>query len=711
MKYLAHISKDGTREQCILDHCKNVAALARDFAEVFGAGSWGYCCGMVHDIGKYTEAFQKRLYGGERVDHATAGAKVLKEKGGLYEMAAYCVAGHHAGLPDKGTEADTAQKGTLCGRWKKTLFDYQDYQKEIEIPPLNVPSICPLKESGGYSVSFFIRMIYSCLVDADFLDTESFMTNDCIDRQPGRVSIELLERLIKYIEPWMKDTDLMTINGRRTQILKSCLEQGKEEAGFFSLTVPTGGGKTISSLAFALQHACTHGKNRVIYVIPYTSIIEQNAQVFREILGETNVLENHSNVQYDDQEEFRLMQLAAENWDKPVVVTTNVQFFESVFSNRSSKCRKLHNIANSVIIFDEVQMLPVYYLRPCIRAMIELVENYRCSIVLCTATQPSFQKFFQRKIKELCPEVEEQFRFFRRTTVEKMGVVEEKDLIDQIRVEKQVLCILNHRKRVQKLYKQMQEEGVYHLSTLMYPLHRKRKLQEIRERLKQGKKCIVFATSLVEAGVDLDFQNVYRELIGIDSVVQAAGRCNREGKFSATDSKTYVFEFAETMQTANELKQALGIAKVVAKQYPDITSLDAIEAYFTQLYDMKGDSLDQKQILKQFEKYKESGSYPFATVAKQFRLIETNTKQVVIGIEEQAKEQIQKLRAGERSRILMREVGLYSIQIYEDDFERLRAAGCLEELDEEIALLRDFKKYSEEVGLQLDVTSAEAVFI
>ena len=710
MSYLAHISKDQKREQTVLAHSKNVANLAAEFAKSFQAESWGYCCGLLHDIGKYTPEFQERLRGGASVDHSTAAAKELDEKKGMHAMAAYCVAGHHAGLPDGGTSADDKNSASLKGRLKKKVPDYQAYKKEIEIPPLQQPNINGIG-MGGYSVSFFIRMIYSCLVDADFLDTEDFMTNGETQREPEKISRVHLEMLMKYIGGWLNNSDRQTVNGRRSEILRHCLKMGQEKTGVYSLTVPTGGGKTVSSLAFALQHACSYGKERIIYVIPYTSIIEQNAAVFRRILGDEAVLECHSNVHYDDNDEFKPMQLAAENFDKPVVVTTNVQFFESLFSNKSSKCRKVHNLANSVIIFDEAQMLPNPYLRPCVSAMAELAVNYNSTIVLCTATQPSLQKFFPNNvnIREICPDVQEQFSFFQRTKVSNLGKIDEQELMQRLEQEKSVLCILNNRKRVQKIYSQLRGADVFHLSTYMYPEHRKRKLEEIRDRLRSGERCVVIATSLVEAGVDLDFQQVYRELAGVDSVVQAAGRCNREGKRSLEESRTYVFQFKETMPLSAEQRQPIEVAKMVSEQFEDISSLESIKSYFTQLHYIKGDGLDQKRIIESFEKGVRTGNYPFASVAKEFRLIEENTKQIFIGKEESSREVEERLRLGERTRPLLRKISRYSIQVYEGDFEKLRSAGYLEELDTEIALLRNHEKYMDDMGMEMDVEFGEAV--
>lgn len=712
MSYLAHISKDKLREQTLLEHLTQTAELAGDFASAFGCREWGYGCGLLHDLGKYSAAFQKRLRGGPITDHATAGAQEMYR---LQKHAiAYCVSGHHSGLLNGGGSSDIGGEATLRGRMEKSLEPYDAFRQEIEIPSFPKPLLRQLGR-GGFSLSFLIRMLFSCLVDADYLDTEAFMT-DCKVKRGGFDSIDLLfDRLYGHVESWLKTTETDTVNGRRTEILKACLEKGSYGQGVYQLTVPTGGGKTVSSLAFALKHAKEHGLSRIIYIIPYTSIIEQNAQVFRSILGDSNILEDHCNVVYEDSEELRPVQLAAENWDCPVVVTTNVQFFESLFSNRTSKCRKLHNLANSVIIFDEAQMLPTDYLKPCIQAISELVHNYHATAVLCTATQPSLKPFFPSElpITELCPRVEEQYEFFRRTVIKEEGELSEEELTARLNQHNQVLCILNNRKRVQQIYEGIKgSEGVFHLSTLMYPKHRKRILKEIRKRLKDGKTCKLVATSLVEAGVDFDFPAVYRELAGIDSVIQAAGRCNREGLRNPTECETVVF----TLSTKNGLSipQALKLPREVAGQiaehYEDIASLDAIADYFNKLYHFRGESLDAKNIIEQFEDGSRSRLFPFADVAKQFRLIETKTKTIFIDKEPEAKLITERVWRGECSRQLLRDAGQYCINLYENDFDKLNGAGLLESIGLELYRLRNEDDYTEEKGLEMKTERGDALF-
>lgn len=711
MKYIVHL--EGGREQTVKEHLQGTAKLSAEFAKKFGKEEWGYCCGYLHDIGKYSVEFQHKIRenGNERIDHSTAGAKVCMETGGIYPVMSYCIAGHHAGLPNYGSSQDGGSEATIMGRMKKSLKDYSVYKDEIEIPKVTtVPIAYGETKNPDFALSVFIRMLYSCLVDADFLDTEAFMKNGQIKRDAGE-SIEILfQKLEKYVAKWLLNKEIDTVNGRRTEILRNCLEAGKREKGLFRLTVPTGGGKTVASLAFALRHAVHNNMDRVIYVIPYTSIIEQNAQIFRSILGDENVLENHCNVDYGDSEEWNPMKLAAENWDKPVVVTTNVQFFESLFGNKSSKCRKLHNIANSVVIFDEVQMLPTDYLKPCVAMIEELVNSFEASVVLCTATQPALQPFFQSGIPayELCPRLEEQFRFFKRTTFQNLDKISEEALIEKLSEEYQALCIVNTKKKAQVLYQALKGQGVFHLSTSMYPKHRKRVLEEVRRCLNAGERCLVLSTSLVEAGVDLDFHSVYRQLAGVDSVIQAAGRCNREGKRSLEDSNVYVFQFEEQERILGQRKQ-IDAAKTLVSDGKDISALETIEEYFSFLYHLKSSELDKKNIMGQFKGIKCN----FLKVAEDFKMIENDTKTVFIPVEEEAQDLLQQLKYQGFTKTSMRKAGQYSVTLYDDVIEKMKDAGMIELVAENINdfyELKDEERYTEEFGLDLNIENGMALF-
>ena len=523
----------------------------------------------------------------------------------------------------------------------------------------------------------------------------------------------LCDKLTAYISKWNNPTREIDI--LRQKILNSCIEKASAPRGIFSLTVPTGGGKTVASMAFALNHAVANSMKRIIYIIPYTSIIEQNAKVFRDILGQENVVEHHSSVSYElsenaDELEYRSA-LATENWDAPVIVTTAVQFFESLYANRSSKCRKLHNIANSVIIFDEAQMIPSNNLRPCVAAIAELVRAYNATAVLCTATQPAIDEMLleyskKESVVELCPDVDGMFEKFRRTSFEKEGRLTTDELVSRLESQQQVLCIVNTRKFAQEVYEALPSEGRFHLSTLMCPVHRKQKLDEIRERLKNGQICRVVSTSLIEAGVDVDFPRVFREMAGLDSILQAAGRCNREGKRSAESSIVTVFE------SENKVNKLIAVNRDAAEEtvrdwtQPNTTS--TIERYFKAYRDFLRND-DKSGVITASEKGISGCGLPFEWIAKEFKLIDQNTFTVYISVGE-GKELISRLREGERSRELYRKAGMYSVSIYENHFNALINAGAAEPFGDDAAILTDLSLYSDEKGLATDVRGGSALF-
>jgi CRISPR-associated endonuclease/helicase Cas3 len=484
--------------------------------------------------------------------------------------------------------------------------------------------------------------------------------------------------------------------------------------------VPTGGGKTLASLIFALRHAKRHGLKRVIYVIPYTNIIEQTGSVFATVLGKENVVEHHCNIDYsnDDPEQFRKY-LSTENWDAPIIVTTAVQFFESLFAARPSSCRKLHNIAESVIVFDEAQMLPIPYLKPCLSAIAELVANYRATAVLCTATQPALDELLPKgslvKRVEICDDPEELYDFFRRVSIETVGSLDDDALVGRLKGHGQALCIVNTKKHAQTLYGKMGGgRTCFHLSTLMTPLQRKWVLRRVRLLLKNKKPCCLIATSLVEAGVDVDFPVVYRAIAGLDSIIQAAGRCNREWNESRESSKVYVFEPDLSYRIPKSQERPGKTFCHVAEECDDISSLSAIKAYFKLLYHLEGDGerdkgLDKKEILSSLESGAETHIFPFRDIARDFKLIEENTRVILIP-HGRGKRIEEALRRGERSRELMRTLGRYSVNVSEWHFNELLGLGCIERLDEEISVLRDKKMFDFNTGLALNPQGGQALF-
>lgn len=654
---LAHISEDGTRTQTVYDHLAGTARLAGSFAAPFGAQSEAEFAAWLHDVGKYSDAFQLRLKGGPKVDHSTAGAQEAWVRQHLH--AAFAVAGHHSGLPDGGSPADDPGDATLFGRSKKPVAPYDGWQ-EVTLPASTPPA-------------------WACA------------------ESPSPVSVQ------------------------RNTVLRACLEKGAHgPQGLYTLTVPTGGGKTFASLAFALEHAAAQKMKRVIYVIPYMSIIDQTAAVFSGLLGAENVLADFSNAEYKTVEQddltpaqYRQM-LASENWDAPVVVTTAVQFFESLYANRSSRCRKLHNIADSVIIFDEAQTLPGDYLAPCVSAIAQLIQHYHSTAVLCTATQPALEPLFRRFAPELhpqeiTPDAARLYEVLRRTTLQDLGTLPQEEFAARLARHPQVLCVVNRRKTAQQLYAALPAEGSYCLTTLLCAADRRRQLDDIRQRLKEGLPCRVVSTSLIEAGVDVDFPVAYREQCGLDSLLQTAGRCNREGRRGAEESIVYRFRLDEC-STPQMLRQNVSALDYTARHQDTLDTPRAIQLYFNELSDLRGpDAVDKHGILDAFLRGIRGCQFPFAQVAEEFRLIENAARTVYLPVGEGAA-LCEQLRSGHVTRTLLRKLGIYSVSCYKDQFDKLDAAGALELRPDGSAILTDTSCYSEKTGLAMDVETGIGLY-
>ncbi len=549
MRYFAHSGgfSDKTDWQTLQDHLVAVSELAARMAAPLGLQKAATLAGLFHDLGKYTIAFQKRLdNAGPSVDHSTAGAALMLSNfvsghdKAIAEMVAYCIAGHHTGLPDR----HTVDASCLDRRLEKELEPLDDIWKQELVAdtkgliPAFIGNIGKSdKKRAPFQFSIMTRMLFSCLVDADYKDTENFY-QALKGLEPDRhwpLLQDCLPHFLAQFDAYMatksrSDTELNRLRGH---ILDHVRSSAAQTPGLFTLTVPTGGGKTLASLGFALDHAKAHGHSRIIYAIPFTSIIDQTAAIFRDILGAENVLEHHSAIDEEKtgseaREGKSKLQLAMEDWAAPVVVTTNVQLFESLFAAKTSRARKLHNIANSVIILDEAQTLPRGLLLPCLRMLDELALNYGCSIVLCTATQPAFD---QRKLcnglplegRELAPDPQALSTTLRRTQIVQAGEMSNDALVAALRDTEQTLVIVNSRKHALELWKQANAEGLsglVHLTTRQYAAHRQKILADVRERLKAGKPCRVIATSLIEAGVDVDFPKAWRAEAGLEQIIR-----------------------------------------------------------------------------------------------------------------------------------------------------------------------------------------------
>lgn len=696
--------------------------MAANKASHFGGEPLAHIEGLLHDLGKYTQEFQKRLEGGPSVDHATHGAQVAAERfGTLGTIMAYAIAGHHAGLANgKGYEGMTSLKRRLQKDDLPTLWE--SWKTEISLPDLSSFDIrnvlSPEKDRACFQFAFLGRMLFSCLVDADYLDTERFYRQ--ASNEPERDQTfpdlpSLRDELTGYMQDFKADTE---INQTRADIFEEVTGKANLEPGLFSLNVPTGGGKTLASLAFALDHAIKHGLRRVIFVIPFTSIVEQNAAVFREALGRYGnkaVVEHHSN--FDDKKQAEStatkekLRLVQQNWEAPVIVTTSVQFFESLYANKTSRCRKLHNIAGSVVVLDEVQTLPVKQLLPCITAMDELALNYHTSLVLCTATQPAIEKaefkYGLDNVRPLIDRPAELHRKLERVQVQHVGGLSDEELAEEMAEQDQVLCIVNSRRHARSLYERIADlPGVHHLTTSMCAQHRQEKLKTIREQLASDAPCRLVATSLIEAGVDVDFVTVFRAESGLDSVAQAAGRCNREGKRDINHSQVNIFYTTDDWFTPKDVEQFAASARSVLRRFDKALSPEAIKAYFHDLYWIKGPEQMGQKLLKNVESGRIDG-IPYEDMAKDFRMIESRMLPVIIPFDDNAKGLINDLKWAEKCGGIARKLQPYLVQIPERSLKAMKEVGAVqavqpERFGEQFMELANIELYSSEYGLNWD---------
>ena len=730
MMYFIGHTKDGKNfiddehTQPLETHLLNVSKYAEQFSSSFGAGEVGALLGIVHDFGKYQESFQDRIRGRKiKVDHATQGAKTLIEKfgdvGRLYGMV---VAAHHTGLKDSGTGSNLGDD-TYSSRINNYKGQKIDINKEISIlDQIKHKQVDCDKQTQSFAVATYLKMLFSALVDADWTDTDEYIN----DVSRGGVQYTINELNVKLQEKIPKNNGSY-LNNIRADILFMCQKAAQNEQGLFTLTVPTGGGKTLSSLSFALEHALKHNLKRIIYVIPYTSIIEQNADVIANCLGKQYVLEHHSNVEVkpkneengelkgesiedslDEAEEQQRIKWASENWDIPIILTTNVQFFESFFSNKPSKTRKLHNIAESVVIFDEAQMLPRELLSPSMYAISELVRNYRVTAVLCSATQPAISKYKYEKVKinEIINNPAELFEKLKRVAYEFIGQKDDQEIIALLRENKKVLCIVNSRRHAHALYDLAHdscEGSIYHLSTLMTAIHRRQVLNEIREKLKADEEVIVISTSLIEAGVDIDFPVVIRSIAGLDSIIQAGGRANREGKLKL--GKVLIFEpNSENGKIPKAIQSSASITKeVIAVLQKKTFELEGIKMYFDILYNSSSSNgvLDTEDILKEFELSASTQIFNFETVAKKYKIMKDNTKSVVINITDESKRLVKEIRLGIFKQETIRKLQQYSVSIYDNEYNKLLKDNALEVLRSGYSILNNSQYYKDEFGLDL----------
>lgn len=724
---LAHTREDGATHG-LAEHLEAVAERAREHAQCFGGSEQAALAGLWHDLGKYAPDFQdylRRASGaqahvetdaeiatGKKVDHSSAGALHAALRSKEHGLAiAFAIAGHHAGLADfvklkarlaaKQPRLDAAIAGGAPAAFLTRA-----------VPPLpaNVQPTHQNDHEAQRRFEVFTRLLFSALCDADFLDTEAFFDpNRAQLRSRGVPLSELARRISTHVDQVTTSAAKTSVNTLRSEIRLAALNQTKVSPGIFTLTVPTGGGKTLTAMEFALHHAVCHGLRRVIVALPFTAILEQSADVYRRAFDlsdkDFTVLEHHATL--DPLRETAQSRIACENWDAPIVVTTNVQLLESLFARRTSKCRKLHNIAQSVIILDEAQTVPRGFVAPTTDMLQTLVQHYGCSIVLCTATQPALLRSqlgsagFDR-VTEIAPDPQRLAQQLRRVDVDwslATNITSYQTLADQLADEPDVLAIVHRRDDAKTLVRAVdgrtEDQSTVHLSAFMCPAHRRERLAEIHALKKRGEGVRVVATQLVEAGVDLDFPIVYRALAGIDALTQAAGRCNREGKLGHLGILR-VFR-AETEPPPGILRQALNITELMLQAGPiDLFDPATHSKFFSWLYTTGGaDGLDTEKIQSK------RAEWCFEYVAEKYRLIDQDwAESVVIPWDDRARKSIHELRMLGPSRARLRELARVTVTVNRKDVESWRREKLVEDIaDGTATVLLDSNAYDARFGL------------
>jgi CRISPR-associated endonuclease/helicase Cas3 len=731
--FIGHVRQDDRGEwhiHSLEEHLIGTAQLCRQFSEAFGLGNLGYMIGLLHDLGKYKTAFQQRIKGKSgydpeahvsRVDHATAGGlwaiKYFLDKR-IGKLAAIPIITHHTGLQNlqemEYRLSDQGEEAQALAEVEKVIDpSIVDRFKQTEIDPENIKRF-------GSNTALLIRMLFSALVDADSLDTEAFMMpsksalrlsskHESADA-PSQIS-HLHTQLTAYIERMEDAAQDTLVNRLRREIRKEALSKAALEPGFFSLTVPTGGGKTLTSLAFALKHAHLHGKRRIIYSIPFTSIIDQTADVFRRALGDAGdeaILEHHSSVEAEKENARSL--LLAENWEAPIIVTTNVQFYESLFASKRSRARKIHNIVNSVVILDECQTIPPDFINPILATLKELVRNYGVTVVFCSATPIAFQPVKSanhsyegvENVREIISNRQTLFAQLKRfdlhlpydwstpTPLNELGAALNK--------EHQVLAIVNRKADARELFAYIDGPKV-HLSTFMCPAHRRIRLAEVRSLLKSGAPIRVVSTQLIEAGVDIDFPVVYRALTGLDSIMQAGGRCNREGLMKEP-GRVHVF-VPPKPSPPGYLRVTEEIGRIVLQDSGGEMGPQQIEDYFDRLFWRRGGHdgglLDKHQIQRK------SDALLFEDVGK-MRIIDEDTVPVLMPFDrgKELRKELKRLQTNQLERGFVRQLQPYSVSLNRAIFHRFSEDGVIETLHGAFHVLTDDDLYSDDTGLSVD---------
>lgn len=704
--------------QPLIEHLLAVAKTASSFAEPFGGDELAYAAGLLHDLGKASEVFQRRLRGAPvSVDHSTSGAAEAIEAYGedIGTLIALCIAGHHGGIPngrmrsiEEGGGEYPSSRRPLKQRLGKV--DKDEVARETqwllrnlrdccaELPTLTVDSIPEHFYGSGnrrrdaVSMHVLMEVLFSCLVDADYLDTERVMDTE-VSQARAAARHESLAELFEKYEKWMSKfpeprTDM---DVARSLVAADAMEAANQPIGVYTMTVGTGGGKTLASVGYALRHAIANGLNRVIVATPFMTITDQTAAIFRDIFGERNVLEHQSSYDFDGNDDAvsESMRLATENWDVPIVVTTNVQLFESLFSNKPGKSRKVHNIANSVVVLDEAQIIPDHVLKPTLAMIEAFSRDCRTSFLLCSATQPPLagEWPFGSAPREIIGKHDVFERAFAsRVSYLNRGRMETEELAIELSNLDQVLCVVDSKRKARMVYERLCalapdcadydpcSRGVFHLSAAMCPAHRLAVLGEVRRRLDADEPCLVVSTQLIEAGVDVSFPVIYRELAGMDSIVQSAGRCNRSGEHDK--GLVHVFELCEDgerLKSSPWIEDMKRISRQLVKANGDEIGEPLVEPYFLDRYEFA--EKDDRNVLESLSRPDRAEQ-----TALDYRFIDSQARAVFVPYGEEGRVLLSDIERVRFPGMFARKAQRFSVTVTEYEFQALSAAGALREI-------------------------------
>lgn len=742
MKFYAHSAVDergrpllesSGKWQPLSVHLRQVAALARRFAEPLGLAAEAELAGLLHDLGKYAARFQQRLRDPRihGINHWAAGAYEANRR--RCRIADYAIDGHHTGLPSfsslKATlEAmqvpDRARELTGCQELVPQLLE-RFHADGLSLPE---PPAAPTGRKDRFAAALRARLLFSCLVDADFLDTEQhFDPASAAQRQAPALQEETaMEHLRQQLAGLQRACPDGVVRRTRTRLLEDCLDKAAKPPGLFTLTAPTGSGKTLASLAFALKHVITHNAalpadhpnrlRRIIVVIPYTSIIEQTARVYRElfepIFGADFVLEHHGAVDLEadcpegdrdrEEESMQRARLATENWASPLIVTTTVQFFESLFAHKPAACRKLHNIARSVVLFDEVQTLPAPLLPSLLSAVRLLVKDYGVTAVFMTATQPAFESvghvitggWAPRRVESDANALAETLRRTRIELPERGASLSWAEVAERMTCHSQALCVVNTTGDARELFRLLPAGDRFHLSARLCPAHRHGKLTQIRCLLQDGRPCRLVSTQLIEAGVDVDFPVAFRALGPLDSIIQTAGRCNREGR-RPEPCPVIVFRPEKGSLPPGAYRIAAEKTEEFLNRHPDAAQRlhepDFYARYFAELYPLVGrESAEADPV------FAASSRFDFPEAEAQCRIVGDETRSVLVRWG-QGEQLIEKLRRQKHlSPSEWRRVQRFSINLYQGEFLQAKSRGYVVEVIEGVWYWNS--QYDEDLG-------------